>query len=403
MLKSQKPHIGIFGRRNIGKSSLINALTGQEIAIVSPHAGTTTDPVTKTMEIIGIGPVILTDTAGIDDEGELGKKRVARTIKAIDTIDLAMIAISHNSFGEHERSVMARLAQKNIPCFIVHNKSDIEGLDPARKREIEAEAGTDVIAFSSIRPDNFEQVVALMKKHLPPTSYQRSSILSDMVRQGDVVVLVTPVDIETPEGRIILPQVQTIRELLDNNCISVVLKEPELSGFIGSCGMKPRLVVTDSQAFAKVDALVPPDIPLTSFSILYTRMKGDLEKAIEGTGAISKLDDGDRVMILESCTHHVAGDDIGRVKLPRWLSDFTGKQLSFDVVAGLDEPPRPIEEYSLVVQCGGCMLTRKQVLLRLAPAIEAKVPVTNYGLAIAWCLGVFDRAIAPFAAHHRRS
>ena len=397
MLKSQKPHIGIFGRRNVGKSSLINALTGQEISIVSEKAGTTTDPVTKTMEIIGIGPVVFTDTAGIDDEGELGEKRVARTIRAIDTIDMGIITISHNSFGEYEHRVLGEFTKRKTPFFIVHTKSDLAALEESRKAEMEDAAGTDVIGFNSMTPDNFDDVVNLMKKHLPPSSYQKPSILGDMVNEGDVVVLVTPVDIETPEGRIILPQVQTIRDLLDNHCISVVLKAEELATFLERSAIAPKIVVTDSQAFSHVDATVSRDIPITSFSILYARMKGNFENFIKGTPAISTLADGDRVLILESCSHHVAGDDIGRVKLPRWLTDFTGRELHFDVVAGLDAPPRPLKEYSLVVQCGGCMLTGKQVRMRLRPAIEAGIPVTNYGMTIAYCLGIYSRAIAPFA------
>jgi [FeFe] hydrogenase H-cluster maturation GTPase HydF len=397
MLKSQKPHIGIFGRRNVGKSSLINALTGQEIAIVSDKAGTTTDPVTKTMEIIGIGPVVLTDTAGIDDEGELGKKRVARTLRAIDTIDMGIVTISHNTFGEFEHQVLNELTKRKTPLFILHTKSDLAPLDGSRKSAIEDAAGADVMSFSSKAPDNFDEVVELMKKHLPPSSYQKPSILGDMVKEGDMVVLVTPVDIETPEGRIILPQVQTIRDLLDNHCISVVLKAEELKAFLEKSRITPRLIVTDSQAFAHVDSTVPAHIPITSFSILYARKKGDFENFIKGTRAISHLCDGDRVLILESCTHHVAGDDIGRVKLPRWLTNFTGRKLAFETVAGLNDPPHPWEEYSLVVQCGGCMLTRKQVLMRLRPAIERGLPVTNYGMAIAYCLGIYDRAIEPFA------
>ena len=397
MLKSQKPHIGIFGRRNVGKSSLINAMTGQEIAIVSDKAGTTTDPVTKTMEIIGIGPVVLTDTAGIDDAGELGEKRVARTIRAIDTIDVGIITISHNAFGEYERRILEELTRRKTPFFVVHTKSDLAALEESKKTEIGDAAGTDVIGFSSTRPDNFDDVVELMKKHLPPSSYQKPSILGDMVNEGDVVVLVTPVDIETPEGRIILPQVQTIRDLLDNHCISVVLKAEELATFLERSAIAPKIVVTDSQAFAHVDATVAREIPITSFSILYARMKGDFENFMKGTPAISKLSDDDRVLILESCTHHVAGEDIARVKLPRWLSSFTGKRLEFDVTVGLTDPPRQWDEYSLVVQCGGCMLTRKQVLMRLRPAIEKGLPVTNYGMAIAYCLGIYDRAIEPFA------
>ena len=397
MLKSQKPHIGIFGRRNIGKSSFINALTGQEIAIVSPQAGTTTDPVRKTMEIFGIGPVVMTDTAGIDDVGELGKKRVARTLAAMDTVDLGIILISHNDYGDHERQVAIELARRGTPCLVVHNKADLQPLDASARELITAETKTEIADFSSQRPDNLEEILSLLKKHLPASAYQKPSILGDLVKPGDLVVLCMPIDAEAPEGRIILPQVQAVRDCLDNNCIAAVLQVQELAGFLARCSIAPRLVVTDSQAFRAVSAAVPPGVALTSFSILFARLKGDFERFMKGTPHISSLRDGDRVLILESCTHHVVKDDIGREKIPRWLSEHTGKGLKFDVVAGTDAPPQPITEYSLVVQCGGCMLTAKQVRMRLRTAIEGGVPVTNYGMAIAYCMGIYERAIAPFA------
>lgn len=380
----------------MGKSSLINALTGQDIAIVSEIAGTTTDPVTKTMEITGIGPVVMTDTAGIDDTGELGNKRVAKTIHAMDTIDLGVIVIAENIIGDYEKNAANELIKRGTPFFVLHNKSDLAPITSATQKQITAEFHSELIDFSSLHPKNFEDLIALLRKTIPESSYKKPSIMGDLISEGDVVVLVVPIDIETPEGRIILPQVQVIRECLDNNCVAIILKEHELDTFLKTTKIEPKLVITDSQAFEKVDAEVPKNIPITSFSILFARLKGNFEKYMEGTPQISKLKDGDRVLILESCSHHVAGDDIGRVKLPRWISSFTGKKLEFDTVAGMDAPPHPITEYSLIVQCGGCMLTRKQVLMRLRPAIEQNVPVTNYGMAIAYCHGVFDRAITPF-------
>lgn len=395
-LKSQKPHIGIFGRRNVGKSSFINALTGQEIAIVSEHAGTTTDPVTKTMEIFGIGPVVMTDTAGIDDVGDLGQKRVARTIAAMDSVDLGVILIAGGDFGEHERRVAAELARRDTPFVVVQTKSDLSPLTAEVRERIAAGTGTAVVEFSSLHPaERFDAIVELLKERLPESSFRKPSILGDIVSPGDLVALVMPIDAEAPEGRIILPQVQAVRDCLDHHCVAAVLQVEELAGFIRRSALRPRLVVTDSQAFRRVSEAVPQDVALTSFSILFSRLKGDFARFLEGTPAISRLRDGDRVLILESCTHHVVEDDIGREKLPRWISEFTGRKLAFDVVAGTDAPPRPIAEYGIAVQCGGCMLTRKQVQMRLRPAIEAGIPVTNYGMAIAWCLGIFDRATAP--------
>jgi [FeFe] hydrogenase H-cluster maturation GTPase HydF len=395
-LKSQKPHIGIFGRRNVGKSSLINALTNQDIAIVSPEAGTTTDPVTKTLEVPGIGPVVLTDTAGVDDVGELGAKRVARTMARIDAIDMGIIVIAGNTFGEEEKHLIAELEKRHTPFFVLHNKTDLEPASPDCERTVAESTGQKPFPFRATAPTNLGEVIELIGKRLPPSSYAKPSILGDLVSHGDVVLLVTPVDIEAPEGRLILPQVQTIRDCLDNDCVAIVLKERELDTFLSRLGITPRLVVTDSQAFLKVDASVPKDIPLTSFSILFARLKGDFDAYLAGTPHIADLEDDDRVLILESCSHHVAGDDIGRVKIPRWLTSFTGRKLHFDIVAGLDAPPKPLEDYSLIVQCGGCMLTANQVRLRLKPAIEKDIPVTNYGMAIAFCLGIYGRAVAPF-------
>ena len=394
--KASKPHIGIFGRRNNGKSSLINALAGQDIAIVSDVAGTTTDPVKKSIEIPGIGASVLVDTAGIDDTGELGKRRIAKTRAALRTIDLAILVIAGNSFGDFEEKLVSDFRKYDVPFFIIHNKKDLEPIKQKVQQEISAGSGAVVTDFNALQPDNLEQVLELMRRLIPESAYKAGTLLGDLISYGDVVLLVTPIDIEAPEGRMILPQVQAIRDILDNDAIAVVLKERELDLYLRKMSPKPALVVTDSQVFPKVDASVPKDIPMTSFSIMLARHKGDFENYVKGTPHLSKLKDGDKVLILESCTHHVSCDDIGRMKIPRWLSNFSGKRLEFDVVAGLDDLPENIQNYAMVIQCGGCMITRKQIANRLKPAVEAGVPVTNYGMAISYVHGIYNRAIAPF-------
>ncbi len=394
--KDNKPHIGIFGRRNNGKSSLINSLAGQEIAIVSDHAGTTTDPVKKSMEIGGIGPVVLIDTAGIDDEGELGRKRIAATMSVLKTIDFALLVITDNCFEEAERKLVEGFRDKEVPFLVVHNKTDLVPMKPALRNTLREEVGHEPVPYSVVEGTDPGAVISVMKKMIPESAYRSRSLLGDLLSYGDVVMLITPIDIEAPEGRLILPQVQAIRDILDNDCIVVVVKEREADTFIRKMHPRPKLAITDSQVFLKADATIPKEIPLTSFSIVLARQKGDFEAYVKGTPAIGRLKDGDRVLMLESCTHHVSCDDIGRVKIPRWLSNYTGKRLTYDVVSGFTELPRDIREYALVVQCGGCVLTRKQVTGRIRPAIEAGVPVTNYGMAIAWVQGIFHRAVAPF-------
>lgn len=394
--KDAKPHIGIFGRRNNGKSSLINALAGQEIAIVSDYAGTTTDPVKKSMEITGLGPVILIDTAGIDDVGELGEKRIAKTKEALKTVDLAILVITNNTFGEEETKLISSFSDLAVPYFIIHNKSDISILNADLKEKIENEFKSIVIDFSVINPKNKELITQSILKIMPESAYRSQSLIGDLISYGDTVLLITPIDIEAPEGRLILPQVQVIRDILDNDGIAVVCKEREVDSYIRRMEPKPKLVITDSQVFLKADASVPKDIPLTSFSIILARQKGDFENYIKGTPHLSKLKDGDRVLILESCTHHVSCDDIGRVKIPRWLTNFIGKNIEYEIVTGLSKLPRDIHEYAMVIQCGGCVLTRKQVINRLKPAVDAGIPVTNYGMAISYVHGIYDRAIAPF-------
>jgi [FeFe] hydrogenase H-cluster maturation GTPase HydF len=391
-----KPHIGIFGKRNNGKSSLINALAGQDVAIVSEQPGTTTDPVRKSVEIFGIGPVILVDTAGIDDSGDLGKLRIRKTLQVIKSIDLAIIVITDNSLGEFENDLIGHFKKFDVPFIFVHNKSDITPLDLEFKSHIHIEVQTEVVDFSTFNPENKELLIQVIIRHMPATAYQSTSLLGGLLKRGDIVMLVTPIDNEAPEGRMILPQVQAIRDVLDNDCINVVLKETEVDHFLKTTGIKPRLAVTDSQMFGRIDRIIPKDIPLTGFSVLLARHKGPFDKYLEGTPKIDELKDGDRVLILESCTHQVNCDDIGRYKIPDWLTNYTGKKLDFDIVAGLDSFDHDLTKYALIVQCGGCMITRKQVHSRLQEAIEAGIPVTNYGMAIAWTKGIFARAIEPF-------
>ncbi len=394
--KESKPHIGIYGRRNNGKSSLINRLAGQDIAIVSDFAGTTTDPVKKSFEITGFGPVILIDTAGIDDVGELGEKRIDKAIKSISTVDLAILVIVENTFGDFEKQLINEFKKTDTPYFIIHNKSDIQELSQETIDKIKLETQSKIIEFDTISAKNLEELIKLIKNTIPESAYKTPSLVGDLLSYGDIVLLITPIDIEAPAGRMILPQVQAIRDILDNDAIAIVLKEREVDAFLRKTNIKPGLAITDSQIFTKADASIPRDIPLTSFSIVLARFKGEFEHFIKGTPKISELKDGDRVLSLESCTHHVSCDDIGRVKIPRWISNFTGKKLEYDVVAGLDNLPRDIKDYALVVQCGGCVITRKQLINRLRPAIDAGIPVTNYGMAIAYVQGIYDRAIAPF-------
>ena len=396
--KDAKPHIGIFGRRNNGKSSLINALAGQEIAIVSDFAGTTTDPVKKSMEISGIGPVIIIDTAGIDDEGELGKKRIDKSIQALKTIDMAVLVLTENVFGPPEQMLIDAFRDFAVPYIIVHNKMDVMPLSADFSNRLQADFKAPILEYSGLTKQNHELLIDALRKAIPESAYKSNSLIGDLLSYGDTVLLITPIDIEAPEGRLILPQVQLIRDVLDNDGVAVVIKEREVDEYIRKMYPRPKLVVTDSQVFLKADASVPPEIPLTSFSIVLARHKGDFENYLKGTPKLSELNDGDRVLILESCTHHVSCDDIGRVKIPRWLSNFCGKNIEFDVVSGLNKLPRDIHEYAIVIQCGGCVLTRKQVMNRLKPAVDAGIPVTNYGMAIAWIHGIYHRAVAPFAA-----
>lgn len=391
--KSLKAHIGIFGRRNAGKSSLLNALTNQDISIVSDTAGTTTDPVEKSMELLPLGPVVFVDTAGIDDEGALGEKRVEKTKKVIDRIDLAIIVCDERGFGVFEEKLADEFNLRKTPIVVVGNKID-ENSAPLKFSQ---DKNFEVIYTSAKTKQGIDNLKQSIIKNVPEEFVMPLTIASDLIPAGETAVLVVPIDLEAPKGRLILPQVQTIRDLLDNDSIVVVAKERELRRTLDNLKNPPKLVITDSQAFLKVSADVPKNIKLTSFSILFARLKGDLNEFVKGTLAIENLKSGDKVLICESCTHHDIGDDIGRVKIPRWLTQYTGKKLEFEHFAGHDFPDN-IKDYSLIIHCGACMTNRREILSRILKAKHANVPMTNYGLTIAYSLGIFERALEPFPA-----
>lgn len=393
--KDIKPHIGIFGRRNTGKSSLINLLTGQNTAIVSDFAGTTTDPVKKSVEIIDVGPAIIVDTAGIDDSGDLGKLRIEKTRQVIPVIDMAILVISENSFGNYENLLISEFNKFEIPYIIIHNKSDIEEIKPELIEQIIEVTGHNVFNFSTIKPDNLQELLNIIRDTIPENAYNKLGLFKELVKPKDIVLLVTPIDSSAPEGRMILPQVMAWRDALDNDCICMSVKETELEDFF-KLGIKPALVVTDSQAFGFVSKIVPEDIMLTGFSVIFSRLKSNFDECLKGTPYIDKLENGDKVLILESCTHHVTCDDIGRFKIPNWIKKHTGKEISFEAVSGLSEIESDIHTYKMVIQCGGCMVTRKQLTSRLKPFIDAGIPVSNYGMAIAYLNGIFDRVTRIF-------
>ena len=388
-----KVHIVITGRRNTGKSSLINCIIGQEKAVVSDIAGTTTDPVKKSYEIPGVASVVFIDTAGIDDEGTLGQLRIGKTLDAIRQADAAILVISHNRFGEEEEKLMAEFQKSGQPFLVLHNQSDLEPLSESLMHEIKTRWHADILPFSTLQPEREALMKAIAQLVGKP---KQRSLLGDIIRPGQLILLVTPIDSEAPTGRLILPQVKMLRDILDNHCMSIVLQPEEIPTFFARTPIRPDLVVTDSQVFGIVARQIPPEIPLTSFSIVFARHKGNFAHYVEGTPHISRLQDGDRILMLESCSHHVSCEDIGRIKIPSLLRKHTGKQLEFDFIAGLDRIPRPFTDYALIIQCGGCMVTARQLRNRLQPAIDAGIPVSNYGMALAWMQGIFQRATAPF-------
>ena len=393
-LKSMRLHIGIFGKTNVGKSSLLNRITNQDVSIVSNIAGTTTDVVEKTMELLPIGPVNFLDTAGINDSTALSSERIEKTMKIINRTDVAIVVCDYNGIDDYERNLIEKFNELKIPFMIFINKTDEKY--PSDSIIENLKNYTKHILLSSVKTDDLIvfKIKELLVKLLPEDFVNSPKIVGDLIPQGSTVILVIPIDKEAPKGRIILPQVQTLRDLLDNNCVSVVVKESELKSAIDNLKIAPSLVVTDSQAFKNVSEIVPENIPLTSFSILFARLKGDLNAFSQGAKSIEKLQDCDRVLILESCTHHAIEDDIGRVKIPNLLRKKTGKNLIIDNIAGHDFPD--ISKYKLIIHCGACMTNRREVLSRILLASENNVPITNYGICISYCLGILPRALKIF-------
>ncbi len=394
--KSFRLHIGIFGRRNAGKSSILNALTSQDVSIVSETAGTTTDPVEKPMELLPLGPVLFIDTAGIDDAGALGEKRIQKTMAVFDRTDLGLIISNSSEWGDFEETILEELNDRKIPAIIVLNKCD---LVPGVNCLLKSFSGEKipVIETSALTGLGIPDLRQAILNYAPDDFINRAGIVSDLVGPGEMAILVVPIDKEAPKGRLILPQVQSIRDLLDNDSFCMVVKERELKEALNRLNKPPRLVVTDSQAFLKVAADTPPEIPLTSFSILFARYQGDLLEMVKGAMAIDRLEPGDRVMIAEACSHHPIGEDIGTVKIPRWLTQYVGGKLEFVHHRGHDFP-EDLSGFKLIIHCGACMWNRREMLSRLMKARMAGVPLTNYGLTIAYSLGIFERALQPFPA-----
>ncbi|MBT3194061.1 MAG: [FeFe] hydrogenase H-cluster maturation GTPase HydF [Verrucomicrobia bacterium] len=392
--KGLRLHIGLFGRRNVGKSSLLNAITRQESAIVSDIAGTTTDPVEKPMEMLPLGPVLFIDTAGVDDEGALGAQRVEKTRRVFDRTDVAVIVVSAGQWGAFEDALVETFGQRERPLLVVFNKADQGAADDTLKRKLTTQKipWIETVATS---PECRHQFREMLIESLPEEFIQSPTIVGDLVPPGELAMLVVPIDLEAPKGRLILPQVQTIRDLLDNDSCCMVVKERELREGLNRLRVPPALVITDSQAFLNVAADTPPDIKMTSFSILFARLKGNLDAFVRGAKAIDRLRSGDRVLVAEACTHHQIGDDIGRVKIPRWLTQYVGGKLEFVHVQGSDFP-EDLTPFKLVIHCGSCTFNRRHLLSRVEHCEAAGIPITNYGITIAYSLGIMQRALSPF-------
>lgn len=388
----ERVHIGFFGLRNAGKSSVVNRVTGQTLSIVSDVKGTTTDPVQKTMELLPIGPVVIIDTPGIDDEGTLGEERVRRALRVLEKTDIAVLVTdSTRGLQPAEQELLELFRKREIPFIIAHNKTDLTSA-PAAIPENE-------IYVSAAADSNIRELKELIARAVKPTE-PKKRLVADLLAPNDTVVLVVPIDSAAPKGRLILPQQQTIRDILEAGAISLVTRETELTRTLESLREPPQLVITDSQAFGIVDKLVPKNVQLTSFSILFARYKGNLRQAILGAAQLNSLQDGDTVLISEGCTHHRQCGDIGTEKLPNWIRRFTGKDVQFSFTAG-NEFPEDVSKYALVVHCGGCMLNEREMQYRLRHSAEQNVPMTNYGIAIAHMHGILDRALAPFPDLHQ--
>ena len=388
-LKSMRLHIGIFGKTNVGKSSLLNKISNQSVSIVSDVAGTTTDVVEKSMELLPVGPVTFLDTAGLDDKTDLAEKRIEKTMKIVNRCDVAVVVCDYNGIDDYEKNLIEKFEELKIPYLIVVNKSDV--------KEIKLSGYENILYTSTVSDKDivFKFKEALVRL-LPDDFVNTPKIAGDLVPEKSTVILVIPIDKEAPKGRLILPQVQTIRDLLDSNCMPYVVKETELKDALDNLKTPPALVITDSQAFKKVAEIVPENIPLTSFSILFARLKGDLKEFVNGAEAIANLNDGDRVLILESCSHHAIDDDIGRVKIPNLLRQKTGKDLKIEHYSGHDFPD--ITPYKLIIHCGACMTNRREVLSRILIANNKNIPITNYGIVISYCLGILSRAVKIFTS-----
>ena len=419
--RSLRLHIGIFGRRNVGKSSLLNAITRQQVSIVSATAGTTTDPVEKPMELLPLGPVLFVDTAGVDDEGALGELRVERSRAVLDRVDIGILVTEAGAWGAFEEGLLFEFAARKVPAIVVFNKADLgmpgaedlrlaeqhasakapagppKGLPEGGKLGPTPEKGLVVVVVSAANGVGIGELREAILRLAPADFFDNRRLVADLVPPGEVAVLVVPIDKEAPKGRLILPQVMAIRDLLDGESMALVTQERELRNALGRLTHPPALVVTDSQAFLKVAADVPRDVPMTSFSILMSRFQGELTEQVRGTLGIERLKAGDRVLVAEACSHHPIGEDIGRVKIPRWLTQYVGARLEFSHVQGRDFPRDP-GPYKLVVHCGNCMGNRREMLSRIHRCREVGVPITNYGLTIAYSLGIFERALEPFPA-----
>lgn len=386
-VSADRVHIGFFGLRNAGKSSVVNAVTGQALALVSDVKGTTTDPVKKAMELLPLGPVVIIDTPGIDDEGELGLMRVKRARQVLNYTDIAVLVVdAQKGMSDADKELVGLFVSKNLPYVIAYNKSDLLGKIPA---ETEKEIYVSAVSGANINALK-EKIASLAVK-----AENERRIVSDIIKPGDTVVLVTPIDESAPKGRLILPQQQTIRDILDAHAMAVVTKETELEQTLAALKNPPALVITDSQAFGYVSKVLPREIPLTSFSILFVRYKGNLEGAVEGASKLDELKDGDKVLISEGCTHHRQCNDIGTVKLPNWIRNYTKKDICFDFTSG-GEFPEDLSGYALVIHCGGCMLNEREMQYRTRQAKDCGVPMTNYGTAIAHINGILARSIEPF-------